>query len=444
MKLISRSVFENPNARNGIPLSTTHTVIDENLARARRVIKWAATMVVALAITWFTVALLTGSVGLLAKGIDSLTDLIAIITVFLGLWLAQRPPSQKYPYGYFKAETMAALVVAIVIFITGIGVVWHAIQRFLFPTALSFLELALIVSIASIPIIFVMSWYLKKVGRETGSKAVYNSGQEFQMDILASIAVVIGLTFTWFGFPMVEPIVGFIIGLLILRGSLQLIYESGLILMDAGQDPEQIKAIEQLAKPIQGVLGVHAIRLRRAGPICYGEMHLEVAGKTTVLQSHLLAEEIATRVRESYPDVLSFLVHVEPVLPVTFRVAFPVDQVKATPDTKPNTHFGSTPHFLILDIDKRKITLWETMPNPFAKETRQRGKNTAHLLIDAKVEVVFAEKMGETPLSILRNHLIHVYHQNSQANIRKNLESYLEDELPPLKPKARTSASEKP
>ena len=440
MKLLSGRIIKNPNAYDGIPLSTTHTAIDENLVRARRAIKWAAAVVIALAITWFIVAFLSGSVGLLAKGIDSLTDLIAIITVFLGLWLAQRPPSQKYPYGYFKAETMAALVVAIFIFITGIGVLWQAFQRFLFPTDLSFLELALIVSIASIPIIFIMSWYLKKVGRETGSNAVYNSGQEFQMDILASIAVVIGLTFTWFGFPWVEPIVGFIIGLIILRGSLQLIYESGLILMDAGQDPEQIKAIEHLAKPIQGVLGVHAIKLRRAGPICFGEMHLEVAGKTTVLQSHLLAEEITTRVREAYPDVLSFLVHVEPVQPVTFRVAFPVDQAKATPDTKPNTHFGSTPHFLIMDIDQRKITLWETMPNPSAEESRQRGKNTAHLLIDAKVEVVFAEKMGETPLSILRNHLIHVHHQNSQASIRRNLEAYLEDELPPLKAKEKTSS----
>ena len=420
-------------------LSTSHTVIDENLARARRVIKWAAAVVLALAITWFIIAFLSGSVGLLAKGIDSLTDLIAIITVFLGLWLAQRPPSQKYPYGYFKAETMAALIVAFFILITGIGVLWQAIQRFLFPTDLSFLGFALIISIASIPIIFFMSWYLKKVGRETGSNAVYNSGQEFQMDILASIAVVVGLAFAWFGFPWVEPIVGFIIGLLILRSSLQLIYESSLILMDAGQDPEQITAIEKLAQPIQGVLGVHAIKLRRAGPICFGEMHLEVAGKTTVLQSHLLAEEIATRVRETYPDVLSFLVHVEPVQPVTFRMAFPVDQVKATPNTNPSTHFGSTPHFLILDIDQRKIALWETMPNPFAKEPKQRGKNTAHLLIDAKVEIVFAEKMGETPLSILRNHLIHVYQQNSRVSIQKNLEAYLEDELPPLKAKEKSS-----
>jgi cation diffusion facilitator family transporter len=415
-----------------------NTTIEENLSRARHVIKWASVVVIALAMTWFVVAFLSGSVGLLAKGIDSLSDLIAIVTVFLGLWLAQRAPSQKFPYGYFKAESMAALIVAIFIFITGLGVLWQAIQRILFPTELSYLGLALVVSFASIPIIFVMSWYLKKVGRETGSKAVYNKGQEFQMDILASIAVILGLIFAFFGLPWVESVVGFIIGIFILRSSFQLAHESVLILMDAGQNPEQIKAIEQLALPILGVLGVHAIRLRRAGPICFGEMHLEVAGKTTVLQSHLLAEELSTRAKEAYPDILSFIVHVEPVLPTTFRVAFPVDQEKVTPDSNPGIHFGSTPYFLIMDIDKRKIALWEVMPNSAAKDSKQRGKNTAHLLIDAKVEIVFAEKMGETPLSILRNHLIHVFKQNSQTSCRMNLEAYLEDELLPLKPKENT------
>ncbi len=417
------------------------TTIDENLARGRRTIKRASIVVLILVITWFLIAYLSGSLGLLAKGIDSISDLIAIITVFLGLWLAQRDPDQKYPYGYFKAESLAALIVAVFIFVTGIGVLWQAIQRIFFPIELNFIDLALVVSIATIPVIFVMSWYLKKIGRETGSNAVYNKGQEFQMDILASVAVILGLVFALVGLPWVESIVGFTIGLLILRSSFQLAYDSILILMDAGQDLEKINAIKQLALPILGVLGVHAIKLRRAGPICFGEMHLEVAGKTTVLQSHLLAEEISTRVKQAYPDILSFLVHVEPVQPVTFRVAFPVDQAEATPGSKPSTHFGTTPYFLVMDIDKREIALWEVMPNPAAKESKQRGKNTAHLLIDAKVEIVFADRMGETPLSLLRNHLIQVIQQNSRISCQNNLDAYLEDELPPLKAKVSTTPS---
>ncbi|MFX1403161.1 MAG: cation diffusion facilitator family transporter [Promethearchaeota archaeon] len=418
-----------------MPFTTT---IDENLARGRRAIKRASIVVSLLIITWFLIAHLSGSLGLLAKGVDSISDLIAIITVFLGLWLAQRDPNQKYPYGYFKAESLAALIVAVFIFITGLGVLWQAIQRIFIPIELRFIDLALVVSIASIPIIFVMSWYLKKIGRETRSNAVYNKGQEFQMDILASIAVILGLVFALVGLPWVESIVGFIIGLLILRSSFQLAYESILVLMDAGQDLEKIKAIEQLAVPVLGVLGVHDIKLRRAGPIYFGEMHLEVAGKTTVLQSHRLTEEIEARVKEVYPEVLSVLVHVEPVTPITFRVAFPVDSQNATPQSKPSSVFGFVDFFLIMDIQQEQISLWEIVPNPASQQEKERGKDTAKLLIDAKVEVVFAERMGKTPLSILRNHLIRVYKQESKASCQENLKYFFADQLDYLTPKETT------
>ncbi|MFW9830651.1 MAG: cation diffusion facilitator family transporter [Candidatus Thorarchaeota archaeon] len=408
--------------------------IDQQLARARRVIKYAAFGVLGLALTWTSVAVLSGSVGLLAKGIDSITDLIAIISVYLGLWLAKRRPTQRYPYGYFKAETLAALIVAVFIFITGIGVLWEAFQRILHPPPLQNIGLALIISIITLPIIRGFSWYLKKVGKATGSKAVYNTGQEFQMDILASIAVILGLLFTFFGFYWAEPIVGFLIGLFILKGSFQLAYESILILMDAGQDPDQINQIKQLTQPIQGVLGVHAIKLRRAGPICFGEMHLEVAGKVTVLQSHRLAEEIASRVKEAYPDVISFLVHVEPVQPVTFRVALPVDSEEAQPNSSPSIYFEDAPFFIIMDIDRGEIRLWEVMPNTADNQKKIRAENTAQILIDAKVEIVIAEKMNEIPLNILRNHLIYVFHQNSEMSCYENVQAYLADELRALIP----------
>ncbi|MFX1577164.1 MAG: cation diffusion facilitator family transporter [Promethearchaeota archaeon] len=413
------------------------TTIEEKLTQARQAIKWAIIVVISLVIIWFTIAILSGSVGLLAKGLDSFTDLIALITVFIGLWLAQKAPSGKYPYGYFKAETLAALIVSIFIFITGLGVLWEAIQRIFFPTVLTNLTLAIIISIASIPVNIIISWYLKKIGRDTESDAVLNSGQEFQLDILATIAVIIGLIVAFFGLPWVELIVGFVIGLIILRTSFQMAYESILILMDAGQDPEKISKIAQLVEPIIGVLGVHDIRLRRAGPICFGEMHLEVAGKMSVLESHRLTEEIEERVKETFSEVLTFLVHVEPVIPVTFRVAFPVDSGEATPDSKPSLHFGSVGQFLIMDIKHEEISLWEILPNPASKQEKRRGKDTATLLIDAKVEIAFAEKMGETPLSILRNHLIRVYQQESTSSCRRNLEKFFADELAYITPKER-------
>jgi predicted Fe-Mo cluster-binding NifX family protein len=286
-----------------------------------------------------------------------------------------------------------------------------------------------------------LSWHLKRVGKAAGSEAVYNTGQEFQTDILTIIAVIIGLILSFMGLPWAEPIVGLIIGLIILRNSLQLIYDSFLTLMDAVRNPEQIKHIEELIQPIEGVLGVHEIKVRKAGPIYFGEMHLEVAGKLTVLKAHRISEEVENRIQEAYPNILSFLVHIEPIIPTTFRLAFPVDQPTATPESLPSKHFGSVKYFIIMDIDDQTISLWEVVPNPAANQERQRGRNTAMHLIDARVEVVIAEKMGETPLSILRNHLISVYKQNPQMSCKQNLQAYLNSELPYLHPQPSTPHS---
>ena len=402
----------------------------KQLKRAQRAIKWTVIVVITLAVISLSTALFSGSVGLLAKGIDSIKDIVAIVAVLLSLWLTQRSPTRRYPYGYFKAETLAALVIAVFIFFTGIGVLLQAIQLILQPTGILNITLPLLVSIGSLPITFILSWHLKRVGRAAGSEAVYNTGQEFQTDILTIIAVIIGLLLSLVGLPWAEPIVGLIIGLIILKNSLQLIYDSFLTLMDAVRNPEQIKHIEELVQPIEGVLGVHDIKVRKSGPIYFGEMHLEVAGKLTVLKAHRISEEVENRIQEVYPNIISFLVHIEPIIPTTFRLAFPVDEATATPESLPSKHFGSVKYFIIMDIDDQTISLWEVIPNPAASQERQRGRNTAMHLIDARVEVVIAEKMGETPLSILRNHLISVYKQNSSLSCKENLQTYLKNELP--------------
>jgi len=422
-------------------------LISIQLKRAQRAIKWAVIVVVALAVISLITALFSGSVGLLAKGIDSIKDIVAIATVFLSLWLTQRTPTKRYPYGYFKAETIAALVISVFIFFTGISVILQATQLILQPTGILNITLPLLVSLCALPVTFILSWHLKRIGRATGSEAVYNTGQEFQTDILTIIAVIIGLILTSMGLPWAEPVVGFIIGLIILKNSLQLIYDSLLTLMDAVRNPEQIKHIKELVQPIEGVLGAHDIKVRKAGPIYFGEMHLEVAGKLTVLKAHRISEEVENRIQEAYPNILSFIVHIEPIIPTTFRLAFPVDKPTATPESLPSKHFGSVKYFIILDIDSQTISLWEVIPNPAADQDRQRGRNTAMHLIDARVDIVIAEKMGETPLSILRNHLISVYKQNSNLTCKGNLEAYLKNELPylhaePSTPHAQREESE--
>ncbi|MFX1563418.1 MAG: cation diffusion facilitator family transporter, partial [Promethearchaeota archaeon] len=374
-------------------MAESHGVMEQQLVRSRRVIKWALVVVILLAIAKGVVGYFSGSVGLFAQSIDSFTDLIAGSTVYLGLWLAQRPSNQKYPYGYFKAETMAALIVAIFIFGTGLLVLWQAIMHILFPLGLVYYDVALIVASVSIPIIFVKSWFLKKVGKETRSEAVYSIGQDYRMDLYASLVVLIGLIFEGIGIWWAEAVVGFIIALVILKSSLQIAHSSVLTLMDAVTDFEQVEEIGKLASQVRGVQGVHDIKVRRAGPICFGETHLEVAADLSVAQAYRISEEIERRITARYPEMLTFLVHIEPTKIQVFRIAIAVDSKEATLESLPNPHFGSSPYFLLIDVKQRETIHWETMKNPGASQERQRGISSAKALLDSNINTLLAREM---------------------------------------------------
>lgn len=413
-------------------MAEPHVVMNHQLARCRRVIKWALVVVILLALTKGVVGYFSGSVGLFAQAIDSFTDLIAGSTVYLGLWLAQRPLSQKYPYGYFKAETMAALIVAIFIFGTGLLVLWQAIMHILLPVEIVFYDIALIVATASIPIISVKSWYLKKVGRETRSEAVYSIGQDYRMDLYASLVVLIGLIFEGVGIWWAEALVGFIIALVILKSSLEIAYSSVLTLMDAVTDFKQVEEIEKLASQVRGVQGVHDTKVRRAGPICFGEIHLEVAADLSVAQAYRISEEIERRVTATYPEMLTFLVHIEPTKIESFRIAIAVDNAKSTPESLPNPHFGSSPYFLLIDVKHRETIHWKTMKNPGASQEKQRGISSAKALLDINVNTLLAGGMGEAPLSYLRNALVDVHCLNPEQTCADNVKEFLDDKLPHL------------
>lgn len=413
-------------------MAKSQSKITQQLQRSRRAIKWAMIVVIGLALSKGIIGYFSGSVGLFAQSLDSFTDLIAGSTVYLGLWLAQRPPSQKYPYGYFKAETMAALIVAAFIFSAGLLVLWQAISHILVPTEIVFYDIALLVAIVSIPIIFVKSWYLKKVGSETGSGAVTSVGQNYRMDLYSSLVVLSGLVFEGVGLWWVEALVGFIIGLLILKNSLEISYSSVLTLMDAVTNPDQIEEISKLAKPVLGVQGVHDIKVRHAGLICFGEMHLEVASDLSVAQGHRIAEEIERRIKAAYPETLTFLVHIEPTRIDTFRIAIAVDDSESNPESSPNIHFGSSPYFLLVDIKHREIIHWETLKNPGAALEKQRDIAAANALLNMHVNTLLAGSIDQAPLSILRNALVDVHCLDLERTCANNIKAFLDDQLPHL------------
>jgi len=152
----------------------------------------SAIVLLAFSILKGIVAIISGSVALLADSIHSFADIFSSVAVWAGLKLAQRKPSERFPYGYYKAETFALLIVAIIIASSGALILVEAIDKLLAPAVVLFPSLVLIVAVLSGLVSYFLSKYERKVGNLIGSQSLVSEGQHSMVDMYSSLLVFIG------------------------------------------------------------------------------------------------------------------------------------------------------------------------------------------------------------------------------------------------------------
>jgi cation diffusion facilitator family transporter len=259
------------------------------------------------------VALISGSMALLADAVNSFTDIFASFAVWVGLKLSRRKPTEMFPYGYYRAETFAMLAVSIVIVVSGVEIVREGIERYAEQTTLSYPILPLIASSISALLYYSLSLYKRKVGEMISSQSLISDSKNSMIDVYSSILVFTSILFTYIGFTWVDPIAGIIVGVYVIKTGLWFGKDAILALMDVCTSPERIEEIKKLAKGVKGVRGVHDVKLRRSGLVLFGEMHLEVDKGLAVIKAHEIADIIERKVKERFEDVESLTIHIEPV-----------------------------------------------------------------------------------------------------------------------------------
>lgn len=255
---------------------------------------------------------LSSSVALTADAVHSLVDVAGSATVWLGLRIAHKKPDQQFTYGYYKAETLASLIVSLLILATGGGLLVSSIQSYSNPKMITLAPLALLVSLASAVISYHLMRYEAGVGREVNSNALIADSKNQMVDVYASLLVFTGIATSALGAPILESIAAAIVSLLIIREALKLAWENLLVLMDACIYPELVVEVTGLISGLKLVRGVHNVRIRRAGPFIFGEAHVEVDSGLDVKTSHELTDRIKKEVKGLNPDFKSFTIHIEP------------------------------------------------------------------------------------------------------------------------------------
>lgn len=283
---------------------------------AARITKRTATLSVATALVLIGLKvaawLVSGSVAMLSSLADSGLDLLASVFTLMAVGYAASPPDREHRFGHGKAEAFAGLMQGAFVLVSATLVAVEAIGRLIEPQPVREGGLAIGVMLVSTALTGALIWAQTRAVRATGSLAVSGDRAHYLSDFAANLAVIAGLVAAWlFGATWADPVAGLLVAAYLLRTAWEVWRGAADHLMDR-ELPEAARArILRLAAETPGVLGVHALRTRAAGPGVHIQAHVDVDGALTVREAHAILVEAERRIRAEYPAA-DVLIHADP------------------------------------------------------------------------------------------------------------------------------------
>jgi cation diffusion facilitator family transporter len=276
------------------------------------------TIWIALAILLITALLqmvivyFSGSVSLFADTAHNIGDGLNSLPLLIAFYLARRIPTRRYNYGFGRAEDVAGIIIVISIAVSAVVVFYQAIQRLLDPqplTNLGWITAAALLGFLGNEVVAILQI---RVGRKIGSAAMVADGLHARTDGLTSLAVLLAAAGSWIGYPIIDPIIGLLIGVAIGFITWEAMKTIWYRLMDA-VDPALIDKAEAVISESEGVLEIRRIRMRWVGHCLYAEVYISVAPDLKTSESHLIAEQVRHMLFHEFPDLADINVHVDPL-----------------------------------------------------------------------------------------------------------------------------------
>ncbi|MFJ8066807.1 cation diffusion facilitator family transporter [Psychrobacillus sp. NPDC096426] len=255
---------------------------------------------------------LGSSEALKADGLNNFTDIIASIAILIGLRISQKPPDDHHQYGHLRAETIASLIAAFIMASIGIQVIVQATQQIVNPVQQAPSILTAIVGFISALAMYIVYKYNLKLGTRINSAALKAAAYDNRSDALVSIGATIGILGSIFGFPILDGITAFIVGIVIIYTAYTIFHGAAFTLSD-GFNVEEAETLSTVVKCVQGVETLQNFKARMHGNLMFVDLTVTVDPHLNVIDSHRITEEIEHRIMKIKPFSV-VLVHIEPHL----------------------------------------------------------------------------------------------------------------------------------
>lgn len=264
------------------------------------------------------VKIVTGVVGnsyaLIADGIESTADVFSSLIVWSGLRIAARDPDDTYPFGYGKAEPLAASIVALLMVVAAIGISIEAIREIVTPHHAP-APFTLLVLVGVVLVKELMFRRVVAVGEAEDSTAVRADAWHHRSDAITSLAAFIGIGIALLGGPGWEEAddwAALVAALVILWNAARLLRPAVQILMDRGADPELLDRISRVSLGVEDVRSLHKLKVRRTGVGYYVDLHVQAAPEMSLHDAHIVSGKVKRAIMNAEPGVRGVIIHMEP------------------------------------------------------------------------------------------------------------------------------------
>lgn len=270
-----------------------------------------------LAATKTTVGILGHSPALLAEGVNSTSDVAYYLVVWIFMRLSRKPADESHPYGHSQLESIASLVVGAFIVTTGIAVFWDAVNNVfeLFSgQAISSgaALMALWIALATVLVKIALLVYTRSLGRQTNNPAVIALAYDHRNDLMSASAASAGIFLGRQGYPWVDPLVGALVALLILRTGVEILRQSSADLMDAVPSRALVRQITALLADVPEVKSLEEVHAHRFGPYLVVNLTIGVDGDLSVAAGDCISTEVENLIYRSVDLVRRVYVHYHP------------------------------------------------------------------------------------------------------------------------------------
>lgn len=261
------------------------------------------------------IGIMSGSYALISEGGHTLSDVATSIIAYAGFKIGQKPADEEHPLGHGRAEAISGLVIVLFLTMVAYEIMSGAFEKILNPSLITTPDIyAALMAVFGIFINYAISEYIIRIGREIKSPAIVADGKHQKTDIFSSVAVLVGVIVSNMGYPILDPIIGFVIGILILKTAYEIGKENIDNIMGKVPDEKFINRIRTIAnKSSPYVQNAHNIKVDYLGSYATVTLHIELDGQMSLDKSHKIVHVVQDNIMQEIPEVKYVMVHACPI-----------------------------------------------------------------------------------------------------------------------------------